>query len=280
MTLREKITEITGIPESHVPGSYQVIGQILLVKFNAVAKQGEKKKIAQAALKIMPSVKSAYEQKSIVGELRKPGIRYLAGEKNTKTIHNENGIRYSIDVSKVMFSKGNLFERQRIIREILPGETVLDMFAGIGYFSLGVARFSEAKEVISVEKNPESFRLLKENININRIKNMTAVQGDCRKISGMKEFSGIADRVIMGYLPGTSKFLPHAFRFLGKKGMVHYHDIFNEKDIWKKPVTVIKASAKKKGFSVKISGKKIVKSYAPRVWHVAVDFEARRNHSA
>lgn len=280
MSLREKIAESTGITKNEIPGSYQILGEILLMKFMAGTKTKTKLKIAEAAMETIKSVKSVYEQKPIMGELRKPSVRFLAGIKNTKTIHTEHGILYSIDVSKIMFSKGNLLERQRIISQVKRGEIIVDMFAGIGYFSLGIAKFSEAKEIVAIEKNPDSFGLLKENITLNRVSNITAILEDCRKISSMKEFRGAADRIIMGYLPGTGKFLPHAFGFLGNKGIIHYHDTFKENELWAKPVGIIKSNARKKGFSVKIIAKRTVKSYAPRVWHVVIDFEASRNHSA
>jgi tRNA wybutosine-synthesizing protein 2 len=275
MSLQEKISSITGIPKKEIPGSYQIIGEILLIKFPISMKIQQKKLIAKAALDIIKSIKSVFEISNISGELRKPKITFLAGVKNTRTIHRENGIAYSIDIKKVMFSKGNLFERQRVICQIRKGELIVDMFSGIGYFSLGIAKFSDANEIIAIEKNPDSFRLLNENIRLNNISNITAVLGDCRKITRNKNFKSIADRVIMGYLPKTHKFLPSAFNFLKEKGTIHYHDTFLEKELWKKPVGIIKKAAKEKGFSILSIKKKKVKSFAPRVWHVVLDIKVK-----
>ena len=48
----------------------------------------------------------------------------------------ENGIRYGLDAAKCMFSSGNVSEKMRVARFGCGGETVVDLFAGIGYFTL------------------------------------------------------------------------------------------------------------------------------------------------
>ena len=48
----------------------------------------------------------------------------------------ENGIRYALDAAKCMFSSGNVSEKLRVARFECGGETVIDLFAGIGYFTL------------------------------------------------------------------------------------------------------------------------------------------------
>ena len=279
MALRDIISGKTGIPESRIPGSYQLIGGIVLVKFSSVTAQADKVKIARGILESLKSVRSVYESRGISGEFREPDVIFLAGERNPTTLHKEHGISYMVDVSKVMFSKGNLFERQRVIGSIKPGETVVDMFSGIGYFSLGIAKFTDAAQVISIEKNPDSFSLLCRNIEINKITGITPVLGDCRDVSEMDDFRGIAERVMMGYLPGTSRFLTSAFRFIKEGGIIHYHDAVPEKDIWSGPEKEIRSHAASSGFEIEIIGKRKVKSFAPRKWHVAIDFRAfRKDH--
>lgn len=50
--------------------------------------------------------------------------------------HKEGGVLYSLDVTKCMFSSGNTTERQRMGRLHCTGETILDLYAGIGYYTL------------------------------------------------------------------------------------------------------------------------------------------------
>ena len=128
--LKKKIAKLTGLKESEIPGSYQIIGDILLIKMK-IKSPTKKKKIAEAVIKILPYVKTVCELKEIKGELREPFVNVLAGS-STITTHKENDILYKIDVNKVMFSKGNLLERKRLLSQIKEGETVIDMFVGIG----------------------------------------------------------------------------------------------------------------------------------------------------
>lgn len=53
-------------------------------------------------------------------------------------VHREGGVLYGLDVTRCMFSSGNTTERQRIGRGVGagPGEVVVDLYAGIGYYTL------------------------------------------------------------------------------------------------------------------------------------------------
>ncbi|HLD39066.1 MAG TPA: class I SAM-dependent methyltransferase family protein [archaeon] len=267
--LKTKIAKLTGIKESEIPGSYQIIGDILLMKMK-IKSSVKKKKIAEAVIRILPYVKTVCEIKEIKGELREPSVNMLVGS-STVTTHKENDILYKIDVSKVMFSKGNLLERKRLLSQIVEGETVIDMFAGIGYFSLPIAKLTRAKEVIAIEKNPNAYNLLTDNIQLNKINNIIAIQGDC-KIAA-RTFGGKADHILMGYFPGTEQFLPAAI-WMAKPGcIIHYHNIYKEKDLWSKPLEQIGEVCKAFNKKFEVITKKKVKSYSPRTSHTVIDFK-------
>lgn len=272
MTLKEQLIS-HGFKSEHVPGGYQVVGDVLLAKFPS---SKQKKKIAKAIAKILPNVRAVCEIKRIGGEFRKPKVALLfsKGKRSLETVHIEHGIKFKLDVSKVMFSKGNLAERVRLTSKIKSAETIIDMFAGIGYFSLGVAKAQPTAKIMAIEKNPVAFRYLKENIKLNGINNIVAVRGDCRKA----KIKGKADRVLMGYFPGTQKFLPAAFNFLKSHGVIHYHNIYNEQEMRTKPIDELEAAANKAGYKIVGFAQHIVKSYAPRVWHVVVDAEVAKEN--
>lgn len=59
----------------------------------------------------------------------------LLGE-NGWVQHKEGSVLYSLDVTKCMFSSGNTTVRQRMGQLDCTGETVLDLYAGIGYYTL------------------------------------------------------------------------------------------------------------------------------------------------
>lgn len=267
MYFKQRISQITQIGPSILPSSYQIIGNVLLFKLPKIKSARQKVLMAKACLKLLPYVKTVCEIKGISGEYRKPRVKILAG-KSTETLHKENNCVYKLDAAKIMFSKGNLSERKRLLPQIKKGEVIVDAFAGIGYFSIGLAKFTGAKRIYSVEKNKVSFDYLRENARLNRLENIAPVFGDFRKIKIPEK----ADRILLGYLPKTHRFLTGAFGMLKSKGIVHYHDVFSEKDLWEKPAALLEKYSKKNGFSLeKIKNKKIVKSYGPHLYHVVLD---------
>ncbi len=56
-----------------------------------------------------------------------------------------------------MFSSGNMNERIRMSNISKPNEVVVDLFAGIGYFTLPIAVYSKPKKIYACEKNPISY---------------------------------------------------------------------------------------------------------------------------
>ena len=276
MSFKQKLSKAAGIPAVRLPSSYQIVGHVMLLKLPKIKLAAQKQKVAAAILSLLPPVKTVCEIKEIKGEYRQPSVAILAGN-GTVTTHKENDILYRMDAAKIMFSKGNLNERKRIISQVQEGETVIDMFAGIGYFSLGLAKFSNAKEIIAIEKNPDAYNYFVENISLNKLTNISAMQGDCTIAA--PALKGMADRIIMGYLPDTEKFLPYALLMAKNGCTIHYHNTYNTKELWKKPLGEINLVAKKFHFSHTILTKKKVKSYAPNVWHVVVDFRVNRDKS-
>ena len=224
-----------------------IIGDIYLSKSNTNIKQIKKQ---------FPYIKTICKLSGISGEFRKPKIKKLFGE-STITTHREHGISYNLDVSKVMFSQGNHFEKRRLMNLVKPNETVVDMFAGIGYFTLPIAK--KVKQIYAIEKNTESYNFLEQNIRQNYLSNVTAINGDCRK----QKIGKTADRIIMGYFPGTKKFLPAALKLAKDNCIIHYHELGeNVKEILKQLPKKAKVLAMRK-----------VKSYSPKKNHYVIDFK-------
>jgi tRNA wybutosine-synthesizing protein 2 len=255
------------VPENKIallPSGFQRIGNVVILKLKPELKSYVKDigKIVSEKL----NAKTVCMLRGVSGEFRKPKIEVIAG-KGTETVHKENNCFYKIDVAKLMFAKGNVRERGRLAALVKPNETVVDMFAGVGYFSIPVARFAKPKKIYAIEKNPEAVKYLKENCRLNKV-NIEIINNDCRRVP-LRE---VADRVIMGYLPYTWKFLPAAFGFLKNRGVIHYHDVFQKKQLWEKPREILEKEAIKAGYKLeKILHKKIVKQYSPGIYHVVID---------
>lgn len=254
-----------------LPRGFQRIGHIIILNLKPGV-FGLASDMAEIILKNYPYVKTVCLTQGVSGEFREPRVRYLAGEKGTETTHRENRCRFRFDVTRIMFSKGNLSERARIPGFVKPGETIVDMFAGIGYFSIPIARHARPERIYAIEKNPVAFRYLRENIRLNRIQDrVTPILGDCREV----RTGSVADRVLMGYLPKTYRYLPAAFEALKPQGgIIHYHDTFAENELWDRPLDILESQAFRAGYAFKaIKHKAVVKEYAPGVCHTVIDAE-------
>lgn len=210
------------------------------------------------------NVKTIMKINHIQGTKREPVYKILYGNE-TETINKENGCLFKLDLAKVMWSKGNNNERLRIAKLVRDGETVIDMFAGIGYFSIPVGVHANAKEIISIEINPNSYHFLCENIKLNKLNNITPILGDCK----IKTPDYKADRIIMGYVKTTHHYLKVAIDSLNSGGILHYHETVPEKLIETRPIERIVSQAGDREVELLKINK--IKKYAPGVEHVVID---------
>jgi len=236
---------------------YKKIGDILILDNNHPDDDYEE-------LSRMHNVKTIMKINHIQGTRREPVYNVLYGGE-TETINKENGCLFKLDLAKVMWSKGNNNERLRIARLVEDGETVLDMFAGIGYFSIPIGVHANAREVISIEINPNSYHFLCENIMLNKLDNITPVLGDCKVETPKYK----ADRIIMGYVKTTHHYLNVAIGSLNEGGVLHYHETVPEKLMNTRPIERIINEAD--GREVELLKVNKIKKYAPGVEHVVID---------
>jgi tRNA wybutosine-synthesizing protein 2 len=253
---------------SLLPKKWEKIGDILIIKLPEELR-AKSKLIAPIYGKSL-NCKSVIEDLSgIKGVERKPVVRLIWGEKNTETIHLENGIKYKFDPLKVMFSSGNLSERTRMAKINCKGEIVVDGFAGIGYFTLPLAKYGKPRKIYACELNPLAYQYLEENIKLNRVEQIVKpLFGDYREVAP----GHCADRIILGYLKSSSDFLDKAMQVLKEEGgIIHYHETCPKEKIPMRPFRKIKAVAHKFNFRAKLIKFTRVKSYAPCIFHVVLD---------
>lgn len=210
------------------------------------------------------NVKTIMKIDHIQGTKREPVYNILYGSE-TETIHKENGCLFKLDLSKVMWSKGNNNERLRIAKLVEEGEVVLDMFAGIGYFSIPIGVHSNAKHIYSIEINPNSYFYLCENIKLNKLDNITPILGDCMVHAPKYN----ADRIVMGYVKTTHHYLNTAINSLNEGGILHYHETVPEKLMDTRPLERIISQAGNR--EVELLKLNKIKKYAPGVEHVVLD---------
>lgn len=263
----DEILEAISIPESLkpvLPRKWELFGDVLVIRLDRVLDDFEEI-VAESYASVLHAKTVFKDVGGISGEFRRPILKKIFGT-DSVTVHIENGIKFKFDVSQIMFSSGNVDERLRMSEIECDGETVVDMFAGIGYFSLPLAVYQKPSRIIACEVNPVAHSFLVDNIRLNGVYGLVEpVLGDNRELPG----SELADRVIMGYVKTTHEFLPVALRLLKKEGVIHYHETCPNELLPDRPVERIIENAK--GYKVDIERIKEIKSYAPGISHVVVD---------
>ncbi len=198
---------------------------------------------------------------------REPSIELIYGP-GGDIVHREGEIRYCFDPSRVMFSPGNVNARLSKRDEDLDGKVVLDMFAGIGYFSLQAGSRSKGSTIYACEINPVSFKYLRENVKLNSLENtIKPIQGDCRNVPRKI----VADEIIMGHFDCLD-YLSGALLHCKKGTIIDLHMLLDTGNVETGHESAIRA-ASVFGYTLDCVGKDVVKSYGPHLWHISVKLE-------
>jgi len=205
------------------------------------------------------------ERGYIDGQFRTPRMEVVFGW-DTETIHREGQILYQLDAAKLMFSSGNYDEKKRMGELDCTGETIVDMFAGIGYFTLPLAKLTCPERVIACEINPLAHSYLRRNLVLNQVECVVETYlGDNRSLP----YEDIADRIVMGYIGSTEDSLPKAMGLIRKGGVIHYHDVCSIDEIPGKMVDAFTKASGGRRFEVLLVRE--VKAFAPCKSHMVID---------
>jgi len=278
--LKEKLKEKLSQEELDLlPRGFQTIGGAMILKLKTSLLK-KKLIIAESCLELLPYIKSVYiNLGKVKGEFREPErIEFLAGENNPIIEHKEHGVIYRFNFTKIMFSKGNLKERRLLATFVKENELIVDMFAGIGYFSLPIAMHSKVKKIYSIELNPLSYKFLVENIKLNHLEEkITAINGDSKTEVVKLSSSGIkADRVIMGVFPAPKDFINEALTLVRDKGTMYHYEGVADKEEFMELFSEFEGIALEAGYSCELKSKRFVKSYGPNLYHVVLDISVRK----
>ena len=239
-------------------------------KWKPFIKEGFWEDIAEAL-----DVKRIGIKGEIRGRKRESDVRMVLGEDDW-VVRLENGVKFGYNFTKCMFSAGNINERRRMGEIIIKNDIIVDLYAGIGYYSLPILTNQMAKHVYSFEWNPIAISALRRNIEINDIDEArcSIIEGDNRITTN--ELKDIADRVILGLLPSSLEGLKPALRVLKYDGgILHIHGLgrsLNYED-W-----VSDVEEKLVNENYKINRKNLIKikSYSPHWDHLVLDLFLER----
>lgn len=207
----------------------------------------------------------------IIGEKRESTVEILHGD-NDWVIRKENGIKYGYHLTECMFSSGNINERRRMGEIITKNEIIIDLFCGIGYYTLPILVKDEVKHVYSCEWNNNAINALRFNLENNDVTNKcTIVEGDNRLTTDKLE--NIADRILLGLLPSAEKSYDIALKCLKDSGgVLHIHGLAPSNNHQK---LASETTERLEKLNLKYKVKKIeinkIKSYAPHWDHLVLD---------
>ena len=219
----------------------------------------------------------------VQGEFRKSGVELLLGEDDW-VVRREHGIDFGYNFTQCMWSAGNVTERGRIANGNHEGERILDLYAGIGYYTLpflsegtrgpngerGEGR--GAAHVVACEWNPISIKALKWSLTANNLQERcTILEGDNRNQELKPEFN----RINLGLLPSSEEGYTIALQALKTEGgVMHIHGLASggEEEVWANNLAENLSNIGP--FSCSVEHIERVKWYAPHQRHIVVDIRA------
>jgi tRNA (guanine37-N1)-methyltransferase len=277
--LRKILSEVLSPEElCYVYGSYDIVGDIAILRLTEKSVRYGKI-IAEAIMGVHKNVKTVLAQTSpVYGDFRIRKVEYIAGENKTVTVHKESGCLFSVDVAKCYFSPRLSYERMRIARQIRNGEVIVNMFSGVGFFSIVIAKHSNAEKVYSIDVNPVAFKYMQENVRLNRVYGkVIPLLGDAKEIIE-ERLCHVADRVLMPLPEKALAYLPYAVLAIKKEGLIHYYDFEHAKRN-ENPVEKVKRKVAEKlgglGVAFNVSFGRVVRTTGPNWFQVVLDITVK-----
>jgi tRNA (guanine37-N1)-methyltransferase len=260
----------------NIYNSYDVIGEIAIIKTSEdTRKHGEI--IAESIMNTHKNIKTVLAQTgAISGRFRLRQLGFVAGEKKTITKHKESDCLFLVDVAKCYFSPRLVYERMRVAGLVKEGEIIINMFAGVGCYSIIIANHSKAQKIYSIDINPLAVSFMRDNIRLNRLwKKVDAIEGDAKEIIENR-FSKVGDRVLMPLPEKSFEYLSSAISALKKEGgWIHYYGSTHAKK--EDPAEKLKLKVIKKMEEMKVPFNipfhRIVRTTGPNWYQVALDIE-------
>jgi tRNA (guanine37-N1)-methyltransferase len=260
-----------------LPRAIDFVGDVAIIEVPPEL-YAHKRVIGEAVLKAHKNVRTVLAKAGAVsGTYRLRGFSIIAGEPKTETVHNEYGCQYCVDLAKAYFSPRLSYEHNRVASLVKEGETVVDMFAGVGPFSILIAKTHENVKVYALDVNPHAVEFLKKNVRLNRVeRKVCPIMGDARQIVEQR-LSGVADRVVMNLPEKAVEFVDAACEAINPSGgIVHFYSFVNPSDSLENVTRQFIDTVKESGRKVeKILFSRFVRATAPYEWQAVVDGKIR-----
>jgi tRNA (guanine37-N1)-methyltransferase len=250
--------------------AFDQVGEIIIVRIPE-SLLSKKKIIGEKLLEQVKTARSVfYQSSSVEGDFRTRDLEIIAGEDNTVTEYKEFGCRFIVDVEKAFFSPRLSTERDRIANLVQDDEVVINMFGGVGMFSIIAAKRKKCT-VYNIDINPIAANLCEKNIELNKLAGkVISIQGDAAQIIE-EQLKDRGDRVLMLLPERSDEFLSSATSATKSNGTIHYYSHIHAD----KKSQAAKLSEKHyqdiSPVKSKILYSKIVRAVGPRYYQTVVD---------
>ena len=250
--------------------AFDQVGDIIILRIPD-SLLSKKKIIGKTLFEQVSTANSVFYQSSDVqGDFRTRDLELLAGEDKTETEYKEYGCRFLVDVEKAFFSPRLSTERERIANLVQEGETVINMFGGVGMFSIMAAKRKKCL-VINIDINPVASTLCEKNISRNKLLgNVISINGDAAKIIAEK-YVNLSDRTLMLLPERSDEFLESAVSATKNNGVIHYYSHIHADLKSQAGQLSEKHYGEISSVKSKILNSKIVRAVGPRYYQTVVD---------
>jgi len=261
---------LTEQESEEIYSAFDQIGDIIIVRIPD-SLLSKKKVIGKALYDQVKSANTIFCQSSPVeGDFRTRNLELLAGENKTETEYKESGCRFRVDVEKAFFSPRLSTERDRISDLVSDGEIIINMFGGVGMFSIRAAKGKKCT-VYNIDINPDATKLCEKNISLNKLAgNVISYHGDASQVIKEK-LEGIGDRVLMLLPERSDEFLNSAISAAKDNGVIHYYCHIHAEKKSDAPMLSEKHYKEITPVKSEILSSKIVRAVGPRYYQTVVD---------
>ena len=254
----------------------EIIGDIAIIRKPPDVNIEVMKAIGEEILKELPYVKSVWCATSEVrGVYRLRNYVHLAGEYRSETVYVEHGCKFKLDIAKVYVSPALNYEHKRIAEMVKSGEIIVNMFAGVGIFSIIIARKVSPVKVFSIDINPYAYKYMVENVRINKVEDyVIPILGDAAEII-LEKLVHVADRVLMPLPELAISYLKYAILSLKNRGFLHTYLFIranNRGESLEKAEETYSQELEKHVKNYKLISSRVVRSVGPRKYQVVLDY--------
>lgn len=252
--------------------SFDIVGDVAILKLPDELLP-KKNLIGETLIKQSKQIRTVLRQVSgFSGEFRTRQLEYLAGEKKFEVLHKEGGCEFRVDLASTYFSPRLGSERRRIAEQVKPGETVVNLFGGVGTFAIVIAKTQPLSKIYSIDLNPSAHRLAVENVLRNKVADrVVPVYGDSREIV-QKYLFQTADRVLMPLPRRSREFLDVATIALKPQGGIIYYYTLVKPIAGQDPIMFAKEEfSGRLHLRHEVEMERIVTETGPRIFEVVLD---------